>query len=179
MTNLLNNKLVVAGLVLGACAIIYFRVVGPAVEMFFPEKLEAVVLDIEEVEILDMDGSESFSGSTEQELQLANAKYNLTKIDVRHLRWNENPTRNPFTAENSSALLPVSKGEPATAPKNPALPQVSAIVNSRKLKFAVIDGEILREGEIIDGYRLSRIESDNISLTHLLTGYSKKLAVTE
>lgn len=184
MANLLNNKYVVICLILAACGIVYLRAVVPAIEFYFPEKIEGNVLLLEETnQIYPANGdTPSSQENTERELQFASEQFKLTKIDIRNLRWNETPSRDPFTpAKDRVAKKPFVATPAFRSPviENSKLPRVSAIVSSPELKFAVVEGEILKEGDLYGDFTLKLIEQEHVSVVQRSNNQWHKLSVME
>lgn len=184
MAKLLNNKFVVAGLVLAACVVLYLQAVKPALEFFFPENVVTDVIALEDSETLvTYEGSEPTAPrNPERELQFATQQFNLTKIDIGSLRWKENLDRDPFSGthvENRITTFVSAVAANISAPQEARLPRVSAIVSAPNLKFAVIDGDILEEGDGRGDLFVQRIEDDYIYVVHKSTRQRQRLTVTE
>lgn len=171
MAKLFNNKLVVAALVIAALGILYLRLIKPAINFYFPGSVQADIYIPDNIEDLDTTlGSVAGLDEYDGDIKFADEQFNLAEIDISNLRWNERPNRDPFRATKVSESKPRSI-EPvfltSTKPANSGLPRVSAIVRMPNLKFAVIEGEILKEGDSYGNFVLRSIEEQAVSLVQL------------
>ena len=168
MAKLFKNKFVVTALVIAAIGTLYLRLIKPVINFYFPESVQADIYIPDNIEDLDaaLDPVAPTDGS-DGDIQFANEQFSLTEIDIGNLRWNERPNRDPFRATKVSESKPRSI-EPvfltSTKPVNIGLPRVSAIVRMPNLKFAVVEGEILKEGDAYGDFVLRSIEEQAVSL---------------
>lgn len=80
--------------------------------------------------------------------------------------------RNPITMSKSSSKgfpeTPLEKISPQSSTAAVAVPtterKISMILINKKNKFAIIDGRMLNEGDLIDTFRVAKIEKDKVLL---------------
>ncbi len=175
-------------LVLGAAGIIYSKVIVPFTEFSATPSDETFATDIDSILV---EGDDTGRENVEQELQLVSAQYDLKRIDTSNLRWNESPARDPFSLHSNlkdrdieavqdkvvtnKDQIPVS-GKSGRTP-GWVVPGVSAIVSSAQKSFAVVDGEIVRSGDVVGGFRIGDIQNTSVRLLHIGSGRSMNIKV--
>lgn len=96
-----------------------------------------------------------------------------TKIDVQNIQWILTPTRNPFKKVAKKDATRTNTVE-NVAPQPEQQFKLSGIVVEKTKKFAVINNQILSEGDTISGYRVITIEQDYV----VLEGFNQKRKIT-
>ena len=186
MAKFLNNKFAIAGLVVLAGTLLYFRVVLPFIDFFFPEQFE------DDLSLLETDydsenlyQNENVLGNIGPNNLDGQSQLKIAEIDFSNLRWNSEPARDPFNKEktdtgiNLEKVFIVSRQFAADISSNGGPPRVSAIVLMPNLKFAVIEGEVLKEGDSYGNFVLHSIEEDAVFLTQQTNRSIHRVAVKQ
>ena len=160
MGKLLNNKYVIATMVLVALVALYFRVAQPIMEFMYPDSVGNQAV------IEDLNTFEDVVSISDQASQLTPNNIASSRVNFSRLRWNENIQRDPFREDSSPSIKSPARTKfnsesPSTKRR---LPGVSALVFSDELKFAVIDGEIYQEGDDFEEFKIRQISERSISL---------------
>lgn len=87
------------------------------------------------------------------------------KMDVNSIQWILRPSRNPFqrVRVDSETNIPVEVVENFIPDDKP--PVLTAILSEKGKKLTVINNRVVAEGEIINGYKVERIETDHVVLS--------------
>lgn len=186
MKKLLKNKIAVGVLAIVAICFVYVRVVSPILDMT-REQSNMASSDHDPFDDPDSafeDGdivgySAGSKGSLESE---------LGNISIRNIRWNDQPERDPFapksvieeTQRNAvSEMLQKPVAMVGNFTNKVVLPRVSAVINAPSLKFAVMDGDIVEEGETHKRFRVQEIDTGKVYLSHVATKQVYEVTVTE
>lgn len=79
------------------------------------------------------------------------------------LTWNDTPARNPFSGGTKvPGMRPVAA--PSSLPANAHVPKLGALVAGPDSLLAVLDNRIVREGDLVAGYEVTRIERDGVRI---------------
>lgn len=183
MKKLLKNNVVVGLLAVAAVYTVYARVVSPIMDMN-QESARSGNTDFEDFN--DLEDTEYDDGYA---IEVArNSESARGKISIQSIHWNDQPTRDPFAPE--SAIKDTQRSAISDMLKNPvshtrntiqkvALPRVSAVINAPSLKFAVIDGDILQEGDVHKRFHVNQIKTGKVYLSHSGNNQIYEVTVTE
>jgi hypothetical protein len=80
------------------------------------------------------------------------------------LTWNEAPQRDPFASPGKSPDAKVSIETTASLPTVVGMPRLDALVAGPDSLFAVLNDQIVREGDLVGGYEVTRIASDGVRI---------------
>ncbi len=80
------------------------------------------------------------------------------------LNWNMEPRRDPFSRGDSEVLVERTATAVGSSGGLPIVPRLDALVAGPDSLLAVLDDRIVREGDVIAGFRVSRIDSDGVLL---------------
>ena len=78
------------------------------------------------------------------------------------LTWNEAPRRDPFAGSSKSVAVAVSSD--VSRPTPAGIPRLDALVAGPDSLLAVLNDQIVREGDLIDGYQVTRIATDGVRI---------------
>ncbi len=183
MAKLLNSQAIVIGLALIALLFVYRNIVSP---IFFAgdEFVDVAIIDEDEPDDW-LDESPDGGDPANQALQIASVQYDIGHFRSTDLHWNEQPARDPFAprvtiqATDVSAVLDKVQGAESSVSFSAALPKLSAIVNSARYRYAVINEEIVGAGDLIAGFRVERIGRTTVSLRQLASNRTYNVVVKE
>lgn len=169
-----------------AVAVVYLRIVAPLLQaesVDMDEELEFIPDDVSD---LSLDGS-SGRGDPAVGLEFVSAQYDIGHFSTTDLHWNEKPERDPFSPHvqinqnDVNAVLDKVKNpiKQFSRVVRVSLPVVSAIVNSERYRYAVVDGEILSVGERAGDFVLRGIEHHSVTLQRRSNQQTFKVMVKE
>ncbi|MEL6366825.1 MAG: hypothetical protein AAFR91_02920 [Pseudomonadota bacterium] len=120
-----------------------------------------------------------------QGAQFDSAQLAISSINVAALHWDERPARDPYvpSATVSEAALNAVQAAVKSAPRvmtptSVRWPTVSAVVDSRRHQYAVVDGEIRKPGDRFGGFELVGIEQQSVRLAHAATRSARQVKVS-
>ena len=187
MANLFSKPWVVAALAIVALAVVYLRVVGPLLDD--TEDVPVIAEDYDDIDEV-IDSSEDTGIETvEQGLQFATAQYDLQRVSVDALHWNEAPSRDPFAPEatiDTTDVVNVQEkidvAAPVTTRKPPVaarLPTVSALVTGSDVQYAVIDGAIRKPGDRVGSWQLIAIEKGAVVFIDRVRNTTRRVRIEQ
>ena len=80
------------------------------------------------------------------------------------LTWNSAPRRDPFSYGRAEPLRVREIGSGPTEPMADDIPRLNALVAGPHSVFAVLNDRIVREGDLLGGYQVTRIEPDGVRI---------------
>ncbi len=105
----------------------------------------------------------------------------LVAVDTSQLFWNPHPRRDPFSPNIYIKKQELSqlKGQANTKLGDISFrrPELSAVVAGETSRFAVLDGQIVKEGDYISGYQIKGILRDGVWIQNAQGAY--KLGLSE
>lgn len=179
---MLDNRWFSLGLAAIALLLVAVRVVKP---MLGGDELDVFVPDDPDYYALDIDSELTGTGidTPLQGAQFDSAQRAIQSIDVATLKWDARPSRDPFSpgprvseATLNAVQAVVAQNRPVAA-SGVRWPAVSAVVDSRKHQYAVVDGAIRRIGDRFNGFRITDIGERGVHLVHGASRQSRHLKV--
>lgn len=148
----LSNRWVVASLLALASGLVYWNVAP----YLFPPGTDLTNYDLDIVD----------DWMTETEREIDEVRFDLRTVSASSITWDESPVRDPFKAVPNQGIDTVSKIVLATREENSATtsPRLDALVAGTDSRLAVIDGQILGEGDRWAGYRVQSITAAGVVL---------------
>ncbi|MEL7311133.1 MAG: hypothetical protein AAFN07_06460 [Pseudomonadota bacterium] len=176
---MLNNRWFVFGLVGVAVLMVLSNVVRPLLEA---RKDHRAVVDTLEVDVENALTGTGIETPAQGE-QFDSAQRAIQKIDSRALHWDERPYRDPFfpvavVPETALDSITSVVSAPAVGKDRIRWPVVSAVVDSRRHQYAIVDGEIRRPGDRFAGFLLNGIDKHTVELTHASSRSVRRVKVT-
>lgn len=179
---MLDNRWFSLGLAAIAVLMVVTRIVKPLMAGDAPD---AVAPDDPDYYALDIDNALSGSGidTPLQGAQFDSAQRAIQSIDVATLKWDVRPSRDPFSPGPGVSEAALDAVQAVVAQNPPVVagairwPAVSAVVDSRKHKYAVVDGVIRRIGDNFNGFRIADIGQRGVHLVHGASRQSRHLRV--
>ena len=171
--NLFNNRAFVLTLALVSFLYLAWSVAAPllerpefgdvAVPMGFPEDDVGEMVDVgtQRRDTRGLAVSSSSTGGTGR----AVADGSPNAVQIGRLSWQADPARDPFAP---SGVLPAQGKDGLQVPRTnplPSVPRLNALVAGPRSLLAVLDDQIVREGEHIRGYRVSTISRRGVRIT--------------
>lgn len=87
------------------------------------------------------------------------------------LTWNSRPRRDPFSVGQQEPVRVHAIGSaPAERPAH-GIPRLDGLVAGPDSLFAVLNDQIVREGDLIGGYEVTRIEPDGVRIASRLESH--------
>lgn len=179
---MLDNRWFSLGLAALALLMVVTRVVKP---LLAGDEVDTFVPDDPDYYALDIDSELTGTGidTPLQGAQFDSAQRAIQSIDVDRLKWDARPVRDPFSpgprvseAALDAVQAVVAQNDTAT-PGAIRWPSVSAVVDSRKHQYAVVDGVIRRIGEDFNGFRVADIGRRSVQIVHGASRQSRHLRV--
>ncbi len=133
--------------------------------------------------LVDAAGDAQFASMDEEDDWLEEAgdleavRHTLTAIDVADVRWNATPSRDPFAVQHDIDPRDLDRVQTklTVAPR----PSLDALVSGSSSKLAIIDGEVVSEGDRVAGYRVASIELGGVRLLNETNGVSEIIRVNQ
>ncbi|MEO0614827.1 MAG: hypothetical protein AAFY69_01695 [Pseudomonadota bacterium] len=177
---MLNNRWFVIALSVAALAMVGLRVVKP----LLADREAPFIPDDPDYYALDIDSELTGTGidTPLQGLQFDSAQRDIRSIDVASLQWQERPGRDPYSPAPrvTEAVLDAVRADvskPVMTPSAIRWPAVTAVVDSRKHQYAVVDGVIRKPGERFGGFRLAEVGERGVHVVHAASQQSRHLKV--
>ncbi|MBI4667058.1 MAG: hypothetical protein HY751_11695 [Nitrospinae bacterium] len=148
MKKWLNNPLVVGALALIAFGVVFRNVVWPIIH-----KEEAPGGGPSVTSAVTSIVTAPFTGQTQGGAPVDMGT--VTPMDLSVVGWEQNPTRDPFTAYAPVTTYAAEENAPPKQARDLLI--LKAIVVEPGLKMAYINKKIVKEGDIIDNYKILRI----------------------
>lgn len=177
MNKLNTRQWIVAGLSLGAVFMVYENVVKPMFDDSIQESSQIVSSPSDTATGLSLI-SDSRGQLSEPLLGTAKA---VNTASLHHLFKAQ---RDPFSLPNND-LEPIRKYKKTSKPlaiKSVAIknrPELTAVMLGPAQKFALVDGEIVSEGETVNGVRVVKILEDAVFFEGLDGQFSLKLTTAQ
>ena len=113
------------------------------------------------------------------ETELEVERMALTSVDASEITWIVAPYRDPFAKQQTLKQTDLHSVQEQLAKTTRHQPRLDALVSGSYAKLAVIDGQIVAEGDQVSGYRVAQIGSSNVRLRDPLTEQITDIAVTD
>lgn len=104
-------------------------------------------------------------------------RHTLTAIDVKSLKWNAAPARDPFAVQRD--IDPAELTAVQTQLTTIRRPSLDALVSGSSSKLAIIDGELVGEGDRIGGYRVASIGVGGVRLLDEASGVAEVIRMNK
>ena len=159
---LFNNKAFVIGL--AACAGLYmvYSITAPMLDEPDFSDVEAPAFDPDDTQAeLEVVATAAEPQKPAEEVWRAGQS-----VLSGQLTWNGRPNRDPFAGLRVAS--PVSAGSEPAEPRAVAIicvPRLDALVAGPNSLFAVLNDQIVREGDLISGYQVTRISPDGVRVS--------------
>lgn len=179
---MLDNRWFSLGLAAIAVLMVITRIVKP---LLAGDEAVAFVSDDPDYYALDIDSELTGTGidTPLQGAQFDSAQRAIQSIEVDTLQWDVRPSRDPFSPGPRVSEAALDAVQAVVARSTPVAmssvrwPSVSAVVDSRKHQYAVVDGAIRRIGDSFDGFRITDIGQRGVHLVHGASRQSRHLTV--
>ncbi len=160
---LFNNRIFIIGLAVCSGLLMVRSIAAPFLDEPDFADVEAPVFD-PDAELGDE--PDIVSAVTAEPAPAAEPEDELWRADQSvlsgQLTWDSHPRRDPFSG-SSELLLVRGDTEPMVAPAG-GLPRLQALVAGPDSQFAVLNDQIVREGDLIAGYQVTRIATDGVRI---------------
>ena len=166
MKDLFNNRWFIAALAAGSVALVVQSVAVPL--MREPEFADAEPI-VEDYLVPQSGESVTFAGNAIQTdaARRPAPQRSGESVLIHRLTWNDTPHRDPFSsrpAKTQSVQATVDTAIPTT-PRNYAPPRLDALVAGTSSRFAVLDDQVVSEGDRIGEFRVTRIAKDGVRVS--------------
>ncbi len=162
---LFNNRLFIIGLALCSGLLIVRSVATPFLSTpdfgdveapeYFPEEDGPAVL-----EVVATVPAGSQANSTDED-RMWRAEQSVLS---GRLTWNEVPRRDPFSGVSAASIASTVAAPSYQVPPQAEVPRLDALVAGPDSLFAVLNDQIVREGDLLGPYRIVRIAPDGVRI---------------
>ncbi|MEN7344012.1 MAG: hypothetical protein AAAFM81_13760 [Pseudomonadota bacterium] len=182
MNKLMNSHIGIGVLVAIALLFVYRNIVSPLMHENAQQGVAVIEDDVDDWH----DGSVLDEPNSQQSLQIASVRYDAGHFNATDLHWNEHPDRDPFkpratldVGDVASIVNKVKESSVDRVGRAIRLPSVSAIVKGETINFAVIDDQIVTEGDRIADFRVEQLARASVTLRELTSGETYNVWVRE
>ena len=164
---LFNNRAFIIGLAVCSGLLMIHSIAAPFMDGPDFSEMEAPPFDPEyeaptELEIVAaMEGATGIDDGVNEEDPVWRAEQSVLS---GQLTWNSAPHRDPFSNGRAEPVRVSEIGSVPTEPMADGVPRLDALVAGPNSLFAVLNDQIVREGDLLGGYQITRIAPHGVRI---------------
>ena len=156
--------------------IIYSNIISPLLES------SDSTYDEQPIDVPGIEPAGIEINSSDQQAASSQLMSGFNKVETGKLFWNEKLQRDPFSVhilnrQENNSVNRLAQNSSARKVRRTRL-NLTAVIKGTDSKFAVINGKVVKLGEVISGYRLEQINTYSVVLAHVKGAESIKVKLS-